>query len=123
VPVILFRHPVSRVFELGAGIPYAIELVAVPTVLDSRMSPAFCPTTREVAYGRILDLSGDLQYKLRFEVVHPMPRYRTEDIFRVGQITSVPARGIKEARKLHLSLLRDIILRADYGAGTDGDLL
>ena len=56
-------------------------------------------------------------------MLHPTPDYRPEDIFRIGQITSAPPRTIEQARGLHLSLLRDIILRAEYAAETNGDLL
>jgi hypothetical protein len=123
IPVILFRHPLRTVLDLRAKIPEAIQLVAVPTVLDTRMSPAFCPAPQEAPYGHVLDLSSDVPYRLRFEVIHPTPDYRPEDIFRIGQITSAPARTIEQARGLHLSLLRDIILRGDYATQTNGDLL
>ena len=123
IPVILFRHPLSEVLALRTQIPEAVELVAVPTVLDARMSPAFCAAPHETPYGHVLDLSADVPYALRVEVVHPTPDYRPEDIFKVGQITSGPARGIEEARRLHLSLLRSIIPRGDFAVETNGDLL
>ncbi len=123
IPVVVFRHPLRRVLELRARIPGAVELVAVPTALDSSMFPAFCPAPHETPYGHVLDLSSDLPDRLRAEVVHPMPDYRPEDIFRVGQITSAPARTIEQARGLHLSLLRGIISRDDYATQTNGDLL
>ena len=122
IPVLLFRYPVQRVLDLRPKIPGAVQLLAVPTVLDSRPSPAFCPAPREAHYGRVLDLS-DGPYHLRCEVLHPRVDYQARDLFLVGEVKALPSRSIPDARKLHLELLRVLHQRPNYALNTDSDLL
>jgi hypothetical protein len=93
--------------------------LAVPTVLDSRFSVAFCPSPRDTAYGHVVDLSGNVSEPRR-EVVHPTMPLRPGNLWRMGSIRKTVDGGLLPvARQLHLMALRSLSGRDDYAMTTD----
>ncbi|MCP4654086.1 MAG: hypothetical protein GY856_01575, partial [bacterium] len=97
--VILFKYPVGAVPNCR-GLRDQRPL-AVPTVLDTSLSSAFCPAPRNEICGRVMDLAASFE-KPHSEVVHPYLELTEEHLYRVGTIrTRVPA-DLWEARAAHL---------------------
>ena len=117
--VLVFVFPVSRVPKWMGSTGY--RALAIPTVLDARFFPAFCPAPMGTRAGRIVDLSVRLEEPKR-ELLVPPVRVRESDLFRTGEITE-PAPALTEPRVAHLMMVRDEYDRPDYAAMTDGDLL
>lgn len=118
IPILVFRYSVGSVPKRAGlrGRP-----LAVPTVLDSDFSEAFCPAPQDEHYGRAVDLSASLDESSR-EVLHPFLPYSAGQLFRVGRIEA-PSGPVGTARTAHLMALRERCSRPEYAAGTDGDLL
>jgi hypothetical protein len=117
--VLVFVFPVSRVPKRVGSAGY--RALTIPTVLDARFFPAFCPAPMGTRAGRIVDLSARLDEPKR-ELLIPPVRVRESDLFRSGEITE-PAPALTEPRVAHLMMVRDEYDRPDYAAMTDGDLL
>lgn len=105
IPVILFSYQVSDVLTEEAH----SASIAIPTVLDSRLSPFFCPTPEKCNEGQALDLceGGDSDYSFNLEILHRHIIYKPEHIYRVGYIDRPPGKSKEEARKIHFDYLKD----------------
>jgi len=121
IPVLVFRYPVKAVARMrGARL---LQPLVPPTVLDSWLSAPFCPAPRNSLTGVTVDLSGAPAAPRR-EVLHPFTAFRASHLFRVGTIRRPFAPDmLPTARGMHLLDVRASSGRADYAAGTDGDLL
>jgi len=122
IEILVFRYPVKVVPRLRTLSPQRRPL-AVPTVLDSRFSSAFCPAPRGCATGYVIDLSGS-KSELRREVVHPPVRFQADHLAKLGEVRrGVDRSALPIARGLHLLAIRDSAARPEYASETDGDLL
>lgn len=117
LPILVFVYPVSVVPDRRG---FKGKPLAVPTVVDGELSPAFCPAPGSDPVGRVVNLAGEDREPAR-EVVHPFFVPEAEHIFRVGEVTRPVPADLAATRTRHLRHLRD--LRPGYAAATDADLL
>ena len=107
IPVLLLRY---RVADVVAAKYEERNFAAIPTVLDSRMSPFFCPTPRQSwNEGQTLDLRPGTEndYAFGCEILHRYIEYNISYICRFGWITESPGKTFEEARRIHLEYLQD----------------
>lgn len=106
IPVLLLRYELTDVL---AAQPDERNFAAIPTVLDSNMSPFFCPTPASWNKGQTLDLvpSAANAYKFYYEILHRYIEYKPSYIYRLGWITEPPGKTCEEARRIHFEYLRD----------------
>ncbi|MDQ1351634.1 MAG: hypothetical protein QG657_1939 [Acidobacteriota bacterium] len=107
IPVLLFHYPVM---DIPQPDPNNTKKFAVPTVLDGRLSPFFCPTPKKGwTEGQALDLSegDDGDYSINSEILHYHIEYKPEHLLMAGWITQPPGRVLEKARKIHMELLSD----------------
>ncbi|MFY9824728.1 MAG: hypothetical protein WAM82_25345 [Thermoanaerobaculia bacterium] len=120
--ILVFRYPVSIVPKLR-GLERERRPLVPPTVLDSRLSPAFLPAPRASTTGHVVDLSAEAR-SLRREVLHPGIPFEAKHLWRVGAIVRpVAPENLSVARGVHISMVQAASSRLDYASGTDGDLL
>ena len=104
--MLLMRYRVSDVIDQHGDIQQ--NFAAIPTVLDSKLSPFFCPTPESIGHmGQTLNLSpGDENsYDFNCEVLHQYLDYRPVHVCRFGWITKPPGKTCEEARRIHLRYL------------------
>jgi len=120
-PIFVFRYEVGSVPArkgLGQDRP-----LAVPGVLDSRLSPAFCPAPRDEPCGRVVALrTPPGGREPAREVLHPFRALLLSELYRVGEIRTPVPTDLGPARKAHLETLRRITGRGEYAAHTDPEL-
>jgi hypothetical protein len=117
--IMVFVFPVARIPKfIGLG---GNRALVVPTVLDARLFPAFCPAPTGTRAGRVVDLGSELEPPRR-ELLIPPVELRESDLFRVGAVNE-PAPALTEPRAAHILMIRDEYSRPDYAAATDADLL
>jgi hypothetical protein len=121
IPVLVFSYPIKDLPYLQ-GQP-AFRPLVPPVVLESNWNAAFCPSPMGGKTGHTIDLSGTPPGPRR-EVVHPTMQYQARHLFRVGNIRRRVERDTLEiARSLHLTEIRKIYNRLDYGSETDSDIV
>lgn len=120
IPILVFKYDVRSIPHYRTR--ERTRAVAVPSVLDGRISSAFCPAPRGLSFGRVVDLSASL-YVLGREAVHAFLPPDVRQLFRVGEVRGPVSLDLSRARLWHLEYLRDEMGRADYALGTDGDLV
>lgn len=106
IPILVFRYRIKDVLPINSG---ETKNVAIPTVLDGRLSPYFCPTPKNGwNQGQALDLSrGDEKsYSINCEILHHSIKYKPEFLYNAGWITTSPGKSLEEARKIHLDFLK-----------------
>lgn len=122
--IVLMRYTVQEVLDSldGAGYP------AIPTVLDSNMSPYFfpspCPKHNEPCYGHTVNLTrvkDYYDYKIGVELLHPRIDYKPEHFFKMGIIARPFEMPLELARSFHIPWLRDVSKRDDFGTQFFGD--
>lgn len=118
ISILVFRYAVRDVPKRKLS---RLKPLAVPSVLDGRMSPAFCPAPNGVGYGHTIHLAGSALRPWR-EVVHPYLDFRAEHLFRVGMVKKPVPQDLLPARKAHLLALREMAGRDDYAAATDPEV-
>jgi len=106
IPVLVLRY---RVADVVAVKPKDRNFAAIPTVLDSSMSPFFCPTPQGWTEGQTLDLTAGTEddYTFNCEILHRYIEYKTSYVYRFGWITESPGKTCEETRRIHLKYLRD----------------
>jgi len=107
IPVLMFYYPVKDIPQPG---PDNTKKIAVPTVLDGKLSPFFCPTPKKGwNEGQALDLSegDDGDYSINSEILHYHIEYKPDHLLLAGWITQPPGRTLEKARRIHMELLRD----------------
>ncbi len=107
IPVLMFYYPVKDVPQPG---PDNTKKIAVPTVLDGKLSPFFCPTPKNGwKEGQALDLSDgdDGDYSINSEILHYHILYKPDYLFKAGWITQPPGKTLEKARKIHMEWLKD----------------
>jgi hypothetical protein len=107
IPVLVFRYQVKDVFPFNPDNP---KVIAIPTVLDSRLSSFFCSTPKKGwNEGQALDLSSgdENDYRINSEILHMGIEYNPEFLYNAGWITKSPGKTLEQARKIHLDLLID----------------
>lgn len=119
IPIFVFSYPVSAV-PTRKGWTKGRPL-AVPTVLDLRLSSAFCPAPRDERCGRVIDLAPAGAEPAR-EVVHPFRPLDLRELFRAGEVRRPVPADLWPARRAHLLHLRAASRRPDYAAATDPEL-
>ncbi len=117
LPVLVFVYPVSAVPDRRG---FKGKPLAVPTVTDGDLSPAFCPAPGADPVGRVVHLGGADREPVR-EVVHPFFVPAAKHLFRVGKVRRQAPPDLSSARARHLRHLRE--RRPDYGDATDAGLL
>lgn len=116
--IIVFRYRADRVPRGKKVRPFTI-----PTVLDMRPFPAFCPVPSGSDFGRTVCLTpGADTGPASRELLHPPVHFQQEDLFRHGTVWTTPPR-IATVRGRHLKRLRTDYDRPDYASDTDSDLL
>ena len=118
--VFLFKYPVHHI-PRHRGEPDR-RPIAVPVVLDHRLSETFCPAPRELDRGRVLNLEANATKEPAREVLHLFMPMQVEHLFRVGRVTTPVPDDLALARRDHLIWLRLLTDREDYGSDTDADL-
>ncbi len=116
-PILVFVYPVSAVPDRR---DFKGKPLAIPTVVDGDLSPAFCPAPGADPVGRVVHL-GSADREPAREVIHPFFVPTAKHLFRVGEVTRQAPADLSPARTRHLRHLRE--LRPDYGTVTDADLL
>jgi len=104
---LMFRYQVKDVLQFSRG---DANVFAIPTVLDSRFSPFFCPTPKNGwNEGQALDLSSgdDDNYSIYREILHRAIEFKPEFLYNAGWITKSPGRTFERARKIHFEFLLD----------------
>lgn len=96
--------------------------IAIPMVLDHRLSEAFCPAPQELDKGRLLNLQADAVEEPVREVLHLFMPMQVKHLFRVGLITTPVPEDLNSVRRDHLIWVRLQANRDAYAAGTDADL-
>jgi len=113
IPILVFRYRVSDVIQFAK--PQNQNFAAIPTVLDSILSPYFCPTPQGWTEGQTLDLSpgtaGD--YAFNLEILHRYIEYNIDYVYRLGWITEAPGKTCEEARRIHFEYIKDDFKYAD----------
>lgn len=104
IPVLMFRYRVQDVIHFH---PDKTKHVAIPTVLDGKFSPYFCPTPKKGwNSGQTMDLTeGDED--VYCEILHRFIEYKPEFLYDAGWITKSPGKTLEKARKIHLDFLMD----------------
>ena len=121
IPVLIFSYPIRDLPYLQ-GQP-AFRPLVPPLVLESNWNAAFCPSPLGGRTGHTIDLSGTAPGPRR-EVLHPTMRYRARHLFRFGNIgRQVEKDTLEIARSLHLTEIRKMYGRLDYGSETDSDIV
>ncbi len=123
IEIILMRYTVQEVLDSldGAGYP------AMPTVLDSGMSPYFFPSPvpdpQQAAnpyYGHTVNLAlveKQDDYTMGVELLHPRIAYKPEHFFKMGVIARPVEMPLARARTFHLPWLQLDSGRDDFGGG------
>jgi len=106
IPVLLLRY---RVADVVATKPEERSFAAIPTVLDSSMSPFFFPTPQGWTEGQTLDLRPGTEndYAFNCEILHQYIEYKPSYVYRLGWITESPGKTFEEARRIHLEYLQN----------------
>lgn len=116
--IVLMRYTVQEVLDSldGAGYP------AIPTVLDSNMSPYFFPSPfpkhNKPCYGHTVNLThivDDNGYTMGVELLHPRIDYKPEHFFKIGVIARPFKMPLERARRFHLPWLQLHSERDDFG--------
>ncbi len=122
--IILMRYTVQEVLDSLAGEGYP----AIPTVLDSNMSPYFFPSPipkhNNPYYGHtvnLTDIADDNDYRMGVELLHPRIDYKPEHFFKMGVIARPFTMPLERARRFHLPWLCVHSERDDFGAQLWGD--
>lgn len=118
--VLLLQYAVARIPKVPNS--PGVRALAAPTVLDSTMSSAFCPSPGTQQTGHTVHLNPTSFTPCR-EVLHPWIRWQTTDIVRMGTVKTAPENDLQPSRAFHLLGLRDLAARPDYAAETDSDIL
>ena len=118
--IILLRYTVARIPQVpGAA---STRALVVPTILDTSLSNAFCPSPSQASTGHTVHMAP-VAFKPCREVLHPWIKWQVDDIVRLGQIQTPPPAALAEARAFHLLALRELTGRIAYADETDSDLL
>jgi hypothetical protein len=120
VPVVLLSYKVKDVPPFSDGRDE--RPLAVPSVLDSRFFPAFCPAPGAEEQGQLVDLAASFDEPVH-EVLHGWIRLRAEHVHRVGQVESAVPDDLAKARGTHFHYLQQSCGPADYGRETDQDII
>jgi len=96
--VIVFRYPVRLIPRLNRTGP---RMLLRPTVLDSRLSQAFCTAPAGGGVGSALDLAGRDDDPWR-EVIHPPVELKPEHIWAADTLTASPPADLATSRALHI---------------------
>jgi hypothetical protein len=106
IPVLLLRYRVADVIAMK---PNECNFAAIPTVLDSSMSPFFCPTPKDWTEGQTLDLSSgrESDYAFNCEILHRFIEYKISHVYHFGWITESPGKTCEEARRIHMEYLKN----------------
>jgi hypothetical protein len=122
--IVLMRYTVQEVLDSLAGEGYP----AIPTVLDSNMSPYFFPSPipkhTNPYYGHTVNLThvdDDNDYTMGVELLHPRIDYKPEHFFKMGVIARPFKMPLERARRFHLPWLRVHSERDDFGVHLFGD--
>ena len=96
--------------------------IAIPVVLDHRLSEAFCPAPKGLDSGRVLNLEANAIAESAREVVHLFLPLQVDHLFRVGLVTTPVPDDLSFARRDHLIWMRLRSERESYASDTDADL-
>lgn len=118
--VFLFRYAV-RDLPRHPGDPDR-RPIAIPGVLDHRLSEAFFPAPIELDRGRLLNLEANAIEEPAREVLHLFMPMQVEHLFRVGLVTTPVPENLMSARRDHLIWMRLRANREAYAADIDTDL-
>ena len=118
IAIFIFRYPVSLVPRHFSSV--SARAVVRPSVLDCRLSEAFCPAPEGRIDGSTVDL-GVRWTAPWLEVVHAPCRWTSTHLCALGHIESGVPTTLDEARQVHLMYLQED--SPGYGEGTDGDIL
>lgn len=116
----LFRYPV-RVLPHRPG-QAATRPIAVPVVIDHRLSEAFCPAPGGLDRGRVVNLDVAMNEEPAREVLHGLVVMEADHLFQVGSVTTPVPDDLAPPRRDHLLWVRIVAGRDDYAGATDGDL-
>jgi len=113
LPILVFHYRVGDVIQFAK--PQNQNFAAIPTVLDSSLSPYFCPTPQGWTEGQTLDLSPGTanDYAFNLEILHRYIDYKIDYIYRLGWITEAPGKTCEQARRIHFEYLKDVFKYAD----------
>ena len=121
IEIILMRYTVEEVLASldGEGYP------AIPTVLDSDMSPYFFPSpipesdvSDNPYYGHTVNLAAvkeENDYSMGVELLHPYIDYKAEHFLKMGIIAKPFEIPLQRARAFHLPWLQLNSGRDDFG--------
>lgn len=122
IPVLLLQYTVGEVMgDKQAG----VSGFAIPTVIDGRLNPFFCPTPKpspgseaaQYEVGRAVNLTQTTtqsEYQMGLELVHSFLAYRPEHIARLGYIARPLTSDLYALRSFHLDWLRLETDRDDF---------
>ncbi|MCH7539552.1 MAG: hypothetical protein IH999_04010 [Proteobacteria bacterium] len=129
IEVIVMRYKVEEVLADGQGNGDP----AIPTVLDTDLSPYFFPSPipdpgagENPYYGHAVNLTpvtSENDYAIGCELLHPRIDYHPEHIHGVGVIARPVTMSLEQARRFHLPWVRLASERDDFGTTpTEGEM-
>ena len=77
-------------------------LMSAPTILDTEVTPNFCPVDSSYTTGRCINLMDEDNYFSVREMVHKPFDYEIDNIYAVDEITEPPGRPVEDARRDHV---------------------
>jgi hypothetical protein len=113
--VFLFQYKVQELPHHTEAAARNRRPLAVPVVLDHRLSEAFCPAPRELDRGRVLNLKENAPEVPAREILHLFMPLQVEHLVRVGFVTTPVPDDLSKARRDHLLWLQLLAERKDYG--------
>lgn len=119
VDIMVFRYPVKELATFKGD--RVLRPFAVPTVLDSNFSVAFCPAPAGQVCGYAVSLEN-VPLRHRREVLHPVIQFKAKHLYKIGTITQPVPKDLSDVRREHLRWVRNETTRPDYADITDGDL-
>jgi len=96
--------------------------IAVPVVLDHKLTPVFCPAPRELNRGRVLNLKDNAMEEPARELLHLFMPMGVAHLFKVGLVNTPVPNELAAVRRDHLLWIRLLADRDNYAYDTDKDL-
>lgn len=110
----LFEYTAAVVIEQANRIGIR-HCFALPTVLESRMNPAFYPVPFASGHGRMVHLHGNGLVRRGREILHPRFDFSPRHLIRLGIWCGDWNPDIEADRRRHLVLLREETGHPGYG--------
>lgn len=113
IEVLVFCYPVSLIPRIRTRLDD--RALAIPSVLDNRLSEVFFPAPHEQPLGYSVYLGESRPYRSYREIVHFHVHFKPEHLWRVGKIAQTVPSEITPLHDQHLFWLQAKTGSTDYG--------